>query len=553
MKYLFNQENIGTTFFNIEELSNHYYILNDVEDNNLNSNGIIKSGIKGRDDIKHHIIICGMINEIINLILPLRAKYIPEKLLKWVVILANYLPNDIHETLRNFQKIIFIQGDPLNPENFHKVNISSADIAVILSQKNIDFNSFEKQENIVKNEEEINENKNNDDFEKNNNEEERDAKILFIYKAIKKINSSIKIITELSNIKNIEFLQNEKEFKKINKYSKLEKKYKNKNKNEDNEVINDNESNENENVTYEFSPINASGEIFLPSLIDKITGQIYHKEYLYNILNLLITGEKVTHKSSEQKLSKLFNNLANSYLFLIPCESRNESFGDMFNRLLLKNKMISIALYRKNDKDNFYYVYTNPKKTTLIRETDMVFVLSSTENIIAIYEKNLVEINPQQKYYNELFSDDKNYENNYDNNINNNNNNSNFFKALQDAVQQQLKDTVNNNNNINNKKKENNSNKGNSEFKNAIFSNLFKDKKGKDKRNSIRKGDEKDIYFQKGKYTEIDTMQNRLDKAMEKLKLINIKCKDIKNDVDDFVKEEIVNELSVYVSKTVKK
>ena len=41
--------------------------------------------------------------------------------------------------------------------------------------------------------------------------------------------------------------------------------------------------------------------------------------------------------------------------------------------------MISVALYRKNEQEDFYYVYTNPKKTTLIRETDMVFVLSSTD------------------------------------------------------------------------------------------------------------------------------------------------------------------------------
>ena len=58
---------------------------------------------------------------------------------------------------------------------------------------------------------------------------------------------------------------------------------------------------------------------------------------------------------------------------------------------------------------------------------------------------------------------------------------------------------------------------------------------------------------QKGKYHEIDAMQNRLDKAIDKLRLINEKCINIEEDVDSFVKEEIVNELSVYVNKGIKK
>ena len=45
----------------------------------------MRQGIKDRSDIKGHIIICGMHHEIIHFILPLRSKYIPEKLLKWII------------------------------------------------------------------------------------------------------------------------------------------------------------------------------------------------------------------------------------------------------------------------------------------------------------------------------------------------------------------------------------------------------------------------------------------------------------------------------------
>ena len=116
----------------------------------------------------------------------------------------------------------------------------------------------------------------------------------------------------------------------------------------------------------------------------------------------------------------------------------------MFKRLLSKYSMISVALYRKNEQEDFYYVYTNPKKTTLIRETDMVFVLSSTENIIAIYEKNLIDVNMKQKMFDGFYGDEKN-ENDI---INDNDNKQPFINALQDAVQNQLKEIGNNKKNI---------------------------------------------------------------------------------------------------------
>ena len=45
-------------------------------------------------------------------------------------------------------------------------------------------------------------------------------------------------------------------------------------------------------------------------------------------------------------------------------------------------------------------------------------------------------------------------------------------------------------------------------------------------------------------------MQNRLDKGIEKLKLLNDKCNNIKDDIEKFVKEEISSEFSVYLSNS---
>ena len=60
-----------------------------------------------------------------------------------------------------------------------------------------------------------------------------------------------------------------------------------------------------------------------------------------------------------------------------------------FYYFLLKHNTIALALYRKSETDEFYYVYTNPQKTTLLREYDCVFVLSNNECINELNEEEL--------------------------------------------------------------------------------------------------------------------------------------------------------------------
>ena len=44
-------------------------------------------------------------------------------------------------------------------------------------------------------------------------------------------------------------------------------------------------------------------------------------------------------------------------------------------------------------------------------------------------------------------------------------------------------------------------------------------------------------------------MQDKLDKSKKILTTINNKSKDMKKNVDTFVKQEIINEIMVYISK----
>ena len=286
------------------------------------------------------------------------------------------------------------------------------------------------------------------------------------------------------------------------------------------------------------------GEVYLPSVIDRITSQISYNSNLLTILNLLLIGEKSPEKNADKNIDKVLK-LSGSNLFLIPCEERNESFND---RLLIQYKMVSIALYRKNEEDNFYFVYTNPKKTTLIRQNDKVFVLSSTENIISYYEKNLLWIN----YSNDSTAEEKKNNNDSideDDKNNINDESSKFSKVFQKAIEQHLNNNLTGGekpiqvDQVKTIEKKLTANIG-MKIHNTMRS-VFQNKERTTKRyNSVFKRME----VKRGKYAEIDNIQSRFDKGIEKLRYINEQCNNFQRDIDKHIKKEISDEFKFYIN-----
>ena len=425
-----------------------------------------------------------------------------------------------------------------------RANIITADIAIILGDyPNMDNSDNDNYEIIGRENEEQNEEKKEDENNANDSDDlMEDSRVLYIYKSIKKLNSSIQIITELLHSNNIELLLNSKSLKKLYKDSKN---IHIKNNSPQTQISDENDYNS--NLNYDITPVYAAGEVYLPTVIDRITAQISYNSNLLTILNLILIGEKPPEKAADKKLAQMIE-LSGSNLYLIPSEPKSESFNDMFKRLLIKYSMISIALYRKNEQENFYYVYTNPKKTTLVRKNDMVFVLSSTENLISYYEKNLFLVDQEHKIFR---NDDADENNKTNNDINNPNNDSNLIsennptltKAIQEAVEQQST-TKNDPKFFQRIEKAEKKLSLDNNVNNNIL-NLFENKeKNMKKYNSVFNKNE----LKRGKYYEIDSMQHRLDKGIEKLKMINEKCNNIYKDVDKFVNEEIASEFSVYIS-----
>ena len=341
--------------FALEVNVKDYYIIEDKQLLKKNTSNIIQQTIREREDISNHIIICGFHPALLHFILPLRAKYLQEEELKWIIILSPSLPSNLLKDLIRFNRIIYIQGSPLLPEDLFRANVINAEKAVILSGGESKVNS-----NIepIKS-----------DYENKYNEQILDDETILIYKLLKKCNKNIQIMTELIYTSNIEYLLDTDNIQQLSNQKGIY-------------------------AEYEYTRLYASGDIFTPKIIDCLTCQSYYNLHLVNIIELLLGGQRNNNDIKVKRLEEYYG-LDNSNLYLIKVQDShiNQAFMDYYY-FLLKYNSIALALYRKSETDEFYYVYTNPKKTVLLRDYDYVFVLSNNDNIT---ELNLEDISNDEE------------------------------------------------------------------------------------------------------------------------------------------------------------
>ena len=463
----------------LEVSSKDYHIIESQEQKIRSNAEIIHHSIKDREDISHHIIICGLHPALLHFILPLRAKYLQEEALKWIVILAPSLPQSLFEAFSRFNRIIFIQGSPLLPENLFRANVVNADKAVILSSGESKINN-----KIIEN---LNiEIKNKDQKKSFSNEQILDAETIFIYKSLKKCNKNIQIMTELICTSNIEYLLTVDNIQQL--YNQ-----------------------KGSYAEYEYTPLYASGEIFTPSIIDCLTCQSYFNPHIVTIIEMLLGGQRFNSDSKTKKLEEFYGlNNSNLYLIKIPDTQINEAFAE-FYYFLLRHHSIAIALYRKNTIDGFYYVYTNPKKTTLLREHDFVFVLSNNNYIIELIGERLL-MNDEESNNSSEKDLSKNEENTISNSNNSFNSSSNKVKDKEDNI------------NSKNMSKDNINNK------------LQDDAEINSK---INAGNSRNIHF--------DRVQDRINKIQSDLKGIKEKIEELPEYIDETIDKDLDNELNIYL------
>jgi hypothetical protein len=265
---------------------------------------------------------------------------------------------------------------------------------------------------------------------------------------------------------------------------------------------------------YEYTPLYASGEIFTPSIIDCITCQSYFNPHIVTIIEMLLGGQRFNSDSKTKKLEEFYG-LNNSYLYLIkiPETQINEAFAE-FYYFLLRHHSIAIALYRKNSIDGFYYVYTNPKKTTLLREHDFVFVLSNNTSIIELIGERLLINDEESNLSDKGILSPNESKSLLDNNSNNSSNNDE-----QD------------------KEKENNSKNVSNNVLNNIIVN--KGQEEEENNNKVVAGNSRYIYF--------DRVQERINKIQNDMKSIKEEFENFPQYIDETIDKELDNELNIYL------
>mmetsp|Transcript_3865 Transcript_3865/g.6568 ORF Transcript_3865/g.6568 Transcript_3865/m.6568 type:complete len:244 (+) Transcript_3865:215-946(+) len=188
-----------------------------------------------------------------------------------------------------------------------------------------------------------------------------DAQSIFIYKAIKKCNPSLQILTEMSFSSNIEFLQ-QKSGSQISEF--------------------------------QYSTLFAAGEVYISAMIDTLTAQAFYNPNIVTILQQILVGRSDSfHRDFEQHLIVNFGEtIAQSNLWQInvPEECVNQTFDNLF-KTLLDRGLVTLGLYRLPlaTDNNFPYVFCNPSQKTNVTQKDRVFVLGKVipKDLIIDYSK----------------------------------------------------------------------------------------------------------------------------------------------------------------------
>ena len=334
---------------------------------------------------KDHIIICGICHNLRDFIKPLRAKKLPKNILPTIVILSKELPDDkLWNTIAYFEQIYLVQGDAMKKTDLKRAGIKNAKSVVILAPSINEISQFTEQQklkNLENNNNNEEENDNNRIIEGKLSREEEDlldAKTIFKYNAISKINKNIFCIIELINPKNVSFLNN------VNRRSNDEYRF------------------IKAGLTIDATASFAAGEVYYSSIMDNVITQAYYNPSLLSILKKLIVGDELQSNFEREGAINKYNDVPSGSLYLIDLpillfqkESANSfnniTFDKVFNSLL-KKKIIVIGIYRygllnqniknenvqnlKDKESSFYFVVTAPEENFVINAKDKLFVIS---------------------------------------------------------------------------------------------------------------------------------------------------------------------------------
>ena len=288
--------------------------------------------------LNSHIIICGVVQNMKNLIMPLRACSMKNQQYPILIIdKEDHISSEILKDIQYFPDIYYMQGNLIKSKDLHRSYIKRAKAVIILSK-----------------------NRYNDD-----RHEMIDADTIFIYKAIRNENKNVLIIADLASISTIGFISS-----------------------------NDDVSFQKQG--YRLSDQFAVGEIYTSSMLDTLMCQSFYNPYILSILQQFILGSAGSNYSQEMLKKLSDHKITQSTLYSLNIFEELDKFGNkdlpkkmlygaIFNKFAEKN-MVAIGIFRnskisdtRNSKTEKYVFVCPPKNTEVWIEHDRIYVLASDE------------------------------------------------------------------------------------------------------------------------------------------------------------------------------
>ncbi len=288
--------------------------------------------------LNSHIIICGVVQNMKKLLMPLRACSMKNQQYPILIIdKEDHISSNILKDIQYFPDIYYMQGNLIKSKNLHRACIKRSKAVIILSK-----------------------NRYNDD-----RNEMVDADTIFIYKAIRNENKNVLIIADLASISTIGFISsnNDVNFQKQG---------------------------------YRLSDQFAVGEIYTSSMLDTLMCQSFYNPYILNVLQQFILGSAASNYSQEVLKNLSDRKITQSTLYLLNIFEELDKFGNkdlpkkmnfgvIFNKFAEKN-MVAIGIFRnlkvsdtRNSKTEKYVFMCPPRNTEVWIENDRIYVLASSD------------------------------------------------------------------------------------------------------------------------------------------------------------------------------
>ena len=293
--------------------------------------------------VKDHIVVMGNIENLFYFIKPLREKYLGNFLLRAIVILHDSPPSpSLWNKLSLYDLVFFVQGSGLEPYDLERAGISFASTAVVLTKSSVEQTKLP--ETYV------------------------NSDAIFTFQCIKRMNSRIPVLVEVTDGRSIDFLQK-------SNVQKSESAMRNRGQPGAELITSDN---------YSVSPLYASGQVHVSTIADKLVSQSFYNPHIVSFVKLLNTGS--VYQLGESKLRSKFEEVhpSNVYQIPLPKTLHNKTYGDVFDFLVSRFGIIPMGIYRGVDAkvgrgqlgNILPYVVTNPSAKTKMFPEDQIYILS---------------------------------------------------------------------------------------------------------------------------------------------------------------------------------